>query len=118
MTHFAGKLAAVTVASDINIGQAQRRLLGVVNFVRQQNGSGARAKHRAAARGMFPQRLIEAFLDQKFPLRGAFAAGQNDRVDAGEISRRTNENMIDTHARKRRGVGFKIALNGQDSDPH
>ena len=93
-------------------------LRGIANFPRQQDRAGASAKNRAAARGMFTQALVEAFLDQEFPLRGAFAAGQDDGVHAFEIARRAHEDVLDAQALQHRGMRFKIALNSEYSDFH
>jgi len=114
--HFARELASVGVADHGNIGQTERLLRRVVNFARQQDRSGARAKNRAAARGVRKQAFVETFLDQKFPLRRALAARQNDGVHAFEIARRAHKYVLDAHARERRRVRFKITLNGEYSD--
>ena len=60
--------------------------------------------------------FVQAFFDEEFPLRGAFAARQNNRVHAFEIARRAHKYVIDAHARERRRVRFKITLNGEYSD--
>ena len=60
--HAAGNLAAVGVARDDQIGEAQRGLRGRAHFAGQENGARAGAEERAAARGQRAERRFEAFV--------------------------------------------------------
>src|ERR1019366_5942257 len=118
VTDFARELAAIGVAGNGDIGESQRRLRGIANFTRHQDCARASAKNRAASRGMFTQSVVEAFLDKEFPLRGTFAAGQNNRVHPFEIARRAHKYIPGAQALELRGMRFKIALNGEYADFH
>src|SRR5271167_1033746 len=58
----AGKLAAVAVAQDADVEQAERGLRWAVHLAREQDRAGASAEKRAAARGEPLQRVEEAVL--------------------------------------------------------
>jgi len=88
----------------------------VVNLSRQQDGPGACTEDSAATRCMGKQALVEAFLNQKFPLRGALTARQNDSVHAFEITRRADKHVLNAQAREYRRVRLKVSLNGKYSD--
>src|SRR3974390_2654652 len=88
------------------------------HLLREKDRPGARAEEGASASSKFTETLVERFLSEKFPLRGAFAAGQNDGVHAGKIGGSAHKHVLDTEAHERRGVSFKISLNGQDSNFH
>jgi hypothetical protein len=93
-------------------------LRGVVNLARKKDGSCTRAKNRAAPRGVLKETCVEAFLDEKLPLRRALATRQDYRVHNFQIARRAHKYVLDAHARERRCMRFKVTLNGQYSDFH
>jgi hypothetical protein len=77
-----------------------------------QDGSRARAKDCSTLLGIRDEAFVEAFLDQKFPLRGAFAARQDDRVHAFQVAGRAHKYVLDAHARERRCVRLEVTLYG------
>ena len=118
MPYFARQLPSIGIADHADVGESQRRLLRFADFTGQQNGTRTRAKRRAAARGVGQQSFVEAFLDEKFPLRSALAARKNHGIHAFHIAGRAYEHVVDAHPRKRGPVRFKISLNGEYPDFH
>src|ERR1700730_577346 len=67
---------------------------------------------------MVVQSFVEALFDEKFPLRGALAAGKNHRVHTIHIAGRAHEHMFDADSREHRAVRLEISLNGEYADFH
>jgi hypothetical protein len=61
---------------------------------------------------MCDEALVETFPDQKFPLRGAFAARQDDRVHTLQVAGCAHKYVVDAHARERRCVRLEVTLYG------
>src|SRR5450755_32570 len=111
------ELAAVSVAFDVDIHQAEALLQRFGDTGGQQDGPGAGAKDRTAAaeRG---ERTKEILSVQQLQHGSAFPAGYDQAIDGIEIGGGPHEYRLCAEARERAAVGFKIALQGQNADPH
>src|SRR5260370_935683 len=73
-------LAAGGVALAHHVQKPQRGLRRIARLTSQQNGAGAGAEQRAAPLAHFANGLLQAVFSEELQLRGALAAGQNQRV--------------------------------------
>ena len=113
----AGDLAAVSVAQHGNVEQPKRLLFRPMHFAREHDRAGARAEERAAilSRKLL-QRVEETFFLHHFKMRGALATGKNYAFQPFQILRPSNKFPRLTKTLERLGVGFVVALNGDDAD--
>ncbi len=112
----ARELAAVAIAENGDIEQAERILRRAVNLFGEKDCAGAGAEKCAAACREFLQRVEKAFFFHHFQMRGAFSAGEDYAFDAGEIFGAADEGVLGVQAIEDFRVGVVIALDGEDSD--
>jgi len=78
-------LAAVAVAQDGHVEEAERSLLRIFYFGGQEDCASAGAENWTVVPGEFADGFVEAFFLEKLELGGAFAAGEDQAVAAFEI---------------------------------
>ena len=109
-------LAAVAVAQDGHVEQAERILRGIFHVGGEEDRAGARAKDRAIVGGEFVDGFVEAFFLKELELRGAFAAGEDEAVAAREIGGRADFDGVGAEIGEHPSMRRKITLYCEDSD--
>src|SRR5438067_7621042 len=109
-------LAAVSVAPDSNVERAESDLLGIFDFSRQEDGSGAGAKRRP-----HPDELLQLFKSgfaQEFEEGAGLATRNDETVDLIELLGFFNEHNFGAQLFQASAVRIEIALQGQYSNGH
>ena len=109
-------LAAVAVAEDSHVEQAERILLWIFYVGSEQDRAGAGAEDGSLIRDEFADGFVEAFFLEELELRGAFAAGEDEAVAAREIGGRADFDGVGAEIGEHPGVGGEVTLDGEDSD--
>ncbi len=109
-------LAAVAVAQDGHVEQAERILLRIFYVGGEEDCAGAGAENWAIVRGEFADGFVEAFFLEELELRGAFAAGEDETVAAFEIGGRADFDGFGAEIGEHSGVGGEVTLYSEDSD--
>src|SRR5260221_840434 len=112
------QLAAVAVAQDCHVQQAQRFLRRIVHLRSQQNSTGARAENSSALPGKLSNRVKQAVFLQELQLRGRFSAGQNNAVAPFQICNGAHLYRLCAQRLQHRRMRRKIALYCNDSNLH
>ena len=112
----ARELASVAVAANDQVHAREQRL--VRNPVGRRAGKkdhpGAGSEHRPVVGA---KRLQQPGQADELPDRGRFAAGQDDAVGLGELTRDANFYDLGAQAAQHRRVLANVALDGEDPDP-
>jgi hypothetical protein len=108
-------LAAVGVALDNGVEDAEAALRRVLDFTRQQNRSGAGAEDGLAGAELL-QGLEEAVLLQEFEDGGGFAAGQHEAIQAGKLAGLAHFNGRGAGLGECFGMAGEVALNCEYAD--
>src|SRR5665213_2630268 len=114
--HPAVELAAIAIALDGHIDNAETFLRRVLHLRREEDGSGAGTEHRLALRE-FQQRLPEVHVIQELEHGGALAARNNQAVNRVQFPGRADLHGVGAGALKGLFMRFKIALQRQYADP-
>jgi hypothetical protein len=85
------------------------------NIGRQQNGSGASAENRLAG-AKVPYWFEQVFFAQQFQHGSAFAARNDEPINAIQIVPGSDLDNIGASARESACVSFKITLQRKDTD--
>jgi len=108
-------LAAVGVALDDGIEDAEAALRRVQDFAGQENGARAGAED-----GLFGAELLQGFkeavLGEKFEHGGGFAAGQHEAIKAGELSGLADLDGRGAGLGECFGMAGEVALDGEYAD--
>jgi hypothetical protein len=105
-------LAAVGIALDGDVEDAEAFLVGVGDFGGEEDASGAGAEG-----GFGPDKgaegVEEAAAFEKFEEGGGFAAGNDETVDVGELFGLADEDGLGSGFAERLSVGIVVALEGE-----
>jgi len=112
----AGKLAAVAVALDGHVEQAERWLRRMLDFFGEENGACAGAKDGPLSGGELLDGVEEALFLKKLELGGGFATGENESVAAAEVGNRADFEGSGAERAQHLSMCGEVALHGQDSD--
>ena len=108
-------LAAVSVALNGSVEQAQGALRRVYDFTGEEDRSGAGAED-----GLFLAELLKGFKEtvllEEAENGGGFAAGQDDAVDAGELFGFAHLHRLCTRFGESVSVRGIVALDGENTD--
>src|SRR5260221_14232803 len=110
------ELAALRVAQNGHVEDAERFLRRIFYVSRKQDCPCAGAENRMVVRSKFLYSVEQAFFLQKLQLRGGFPARKNQRVALFEIGDGADFHRLRTKRLKQRGVRGKVTLDGEDSD--
>ena len=108
-------LAAVGVALDGGVEDAEALLRRVRDFGGEQDASGAGAEGGLGADEVL-EGGEEAVALEKFEEGGGFAAGDDEAVDCGELLGFADEDGLGAGFAQGLGVGVVVALEGEDAD--
>ena len=109
-------LAAVAVAKNCHVEQAERILLRIFYVGGEEDGAGAGSKNGALCRYKFADGFVEAFFLEELELRGAFTAGKDQAVAAFEIGNRAHFNRFSAEIGEHFCVGREVTLYREYSD--
>ncbi len=107
-------LAAVGVAFDGDVHQAEARLRGMRDFAGQQNRSGATAVDRLVLAEAL-ERFGQPFLIEQLQHGGAFAAGDDQAVAALQVGNGAHFDGVAAGPLDRFAMRFEVALQGQNA---
>ena len=105
-------LAAVGVALDGGVEDAEALLGRVRDFSREEDASGAGTEGGFAGDEVL-EGGKEAIALEKFQKRGRFAAGDDEAVNGGELFRFADQDGVGSGFAEGLGVGVVIALDGE-----
>lgn len=108
-------LAAVRVALDYCVEEAETALGGVANFAGQEDSSGAGSEDRFLGTEVAESFEEVAFFEE-FKHGGGFAAGEDEGVDRGELLGVADFAGIGAGLGEGEGVGGVVTLDGEDAD--
>ncbi len=108
-------LAAVSVAFDHCIEQAEGFLGGVSDLAGQEDASSAGAEDGVAG-GVVAQAVEEVASFQEFENGGGFAAGENEAVQRVQFLGVADLNRLGARFGEGGGVGGVVALDGEDAN--
>ena len=112
-------LAAVAVALDNRVEQAERALRRVHDRAGEQDGPGAGAEDGMAG-AEFGEELKEIVLLKEAKDGGGFPTGEDEAVEGlavrAEVLRSLDKRRLSAGFGKRVGVGGVVALDGEDAD--
>lgn len=108
-------LASVGVPLDGGVEDGEALLRGIGHFVGEKNAAGAGAEGGACANEGL-QTAEEAVALKEFEEGGGFSAGDDESVDAFELLGLADEDRIGTGFAEGGGVGFEVALDGENAD--
>ena len=108
-------LAAVGVAFDNGVEEAEGTLGRVEDFASEQDGSGAGAED-GFGRAELLQGVEEAGLLKEFEHGGGFAAGKDEAVEAGQLLGLADLDRVGAGFGQGFSVGGVVALDGEDAD--
>src|SRR6266851_2568181 len=111
-------LSAIRVALDVDVDEAERRLMRARDIAREENESRARAEDRLAGLVKLLERRHEAPLVHQLEERRRFAAGHDEAVEALELLGLADLHRLNTTTGERLDVERKVALERQDADLH
>src|SRR5579871_4469813 len=109
-------LAAVAVAEDRHIEQAERILLWIFHVGGEEDCAGAGAEDRAIIRREFADGFVETFFAQELKLCSAFTAGEDETVAAFQVGGGADLDGFSAEIGEHLGVRSKITLYRKDSD--
>src|SRR5439155_18646182 len=111
-------LAAVGVALDADVDEAERELSGILHVAREENEPGAGAEERPTLRMEFLERDDKPPLVHELEQRGALTAGDDEAVDTRQLLGLADLDSLDATPRERFGVPVEVALEREHADPH
>jgi hypothetical protein len=109
-------LAAVGIALDIDVENAEAALWRVGHVLREEDAAGAGTEDRLGTDEFIEDR-VKAGAFEVFEEGGGFATGEHQGVDRGELIGLANEVRGGAEFGETLGVDVEGALEGQDSDP-
>ena len=109
-------LAAVAVAQDGHVEQAERILLRIFYSEASRIAPAQVPKTGAVSAANLRDRFVEAFFLQKLELRGAFAAGKDQAVAAFEVGGCADFHGVDAEVGEHSRVGGEVTLYRENPD--
>ncbi len=109
-------LAAVAVAKDGHVEEAEGILFRIFYVGGEQDCAGAGAENWTVRRDELSDGFVEAFFLEELELCGAFAAGKDQAVAAFEIGGRADLDGVGAEIGEHFCVGGEVALDSEDSD--
>jgi hypothetical protein len=109
-------LASVGVAADGDVERAQAVLLGIVDFVGQENRTGASTERRLPAHELF--QFFESGFAQQLEEGTGLAAGDDEAVDFVELLGFLDKHNFGAQLLEPLAVSVKVALQGKNTDFH
>lgn len=111
----AGELAAVAVAKNGDVEKLERSLFGILDARGEKNRAGTGAEDGVLL-GEFSDGVVKALFLEELQLRGGFAARENEAIAGREVGDGADFDGVGAEFAKTSGVGFEVALDGEDSD--
>jgi hypothetical protein len=109
-------LAAVAVAEDGQVEEAEGILFWIFYLGGEQDCAGAGAENWAIVGGEFADGVVEAFFLEELELGGAFAAGEDEAVAALQVGGGADLDGFGAQIGEHSGVGCEVTLDCEDSD--
>jgi len=103
-------LASVGVAADGDVERAQAVLLGIVDFVGQENRTGASTERRLPAHELF--QFFESGVAQQLEEGTGLAAGDDEALDFVELLGFLDKHNFGAQLLEPLAVSVKVALQG------
>jgi len=109
--NIAGELAAVGVAENGHVEEAEGRLLGVLDMSGEKDRASTSAEDGAVRGSKFTDRLEKPFLAEELKLRCAFPAGKNQGIGLAQIGDGADFERGSAESREHRRMGSEVTLN-------
>ena len=111
------ELAAVAVAPNLEVEDAEVRGLAIGQAIGEQDHAGAGAEQWRAGRAERDDRLAEPVGIDQAAHRRRLAAGQDERVEVDEVARQAHLDRLGADVADRGHVLAHGALQGEHADP-